>query len=87
MMNFFKEETKQRETLMVSHCQEVTNEEVVVVDLVNIESHICPLLVKKTPYLWNKVQASNTQVQYMFKVSKTKAIFDFLVKEKFITFP
>ena len=28
-----------------------------------------------------------TQVQYTFKVAKLEKIFDFLVKEKFITFP
>ena len=35
----------------------------------------------------NKAQIIGTQVRYTFEVAKTKEIFDFLVKEKFITFP
>ena len=47
----------------------------------------CPLLVEKTSDVWKKVQIIDIQVQYPFEVAKTKEIFDFLVKEKFITFP
>ena len=47
----------------------------------------CPLLVEKTPDVWKKAQIVDTQVQYTFEVAKTEEIFDFLVKEKFITFP
>ena len=46
-----------------------------------------PLLVEKTPDVWKKAQIVNTQVQYTFEVAKTEEIFDFPVKEKFITFP
>lgn len=42
-----KEETQCRKTSMGSYCLEVTNEEVATADLVNIDSHIYPLLVKK----------------------------------------
>ena len=47
----------------------------------------CHLLVEKTHDLWKKAQIVGMQVHYTFKVAKTKEIFDFLVKEKFITFP
>ena len=50
-------------------------------------SFTCPLLVEKKPDLWKKSQTSNTQAQYIFEVAKIEEIFDFLVKEKFITFP
>ena len=45
------------------------------------------MLVRKTPDLWKKTHATSAQPQYTFEVSKTEEIFDFLVKEKFITFP
>ena len=47
----------------------------------------CPILVEKATDLWKKAQIVGTQVQYTFEVVKIKEIFDFLVKEKFITFP
>ena len=47
----------------------------------------CPLLVEKTLDVWKKAQIVDIQVQYTFEVAKTEEIFDFLVKEKFITFP
>ena len=72
---------------MGTYYQEINFEEVVVADPLSIGSFICPLLVKKTLDLWKKSQASNTQVQYAFDVAKTKEIFNFLLKEKFITFP
>ena len=37
--------------------------------------------------VWKKAQIVDTQVQYTFELTKTEEIFDFLVKEKFITFP
>ena len=67
---------------MGTYCQEVKSGEIVVVDLLSVGSFICPLLVKKAPDLWKKSQTSNT-----FDVTKTEEIFDFLLKEKFITFP
>ena len=45
------------------------------------------MLVRKTLDLWKKTHAISAQPQYTFEVSKTEEIFDFLVKEKFITFP
>ena len=57
------------------------------VDLSVIGTFTCPLLVEKTPDVWNKTQIVDTHVQYTFEVVKTEEIFDFLVKEKFITFP
>ena len=42
---------------------------------------------RKAHDLWKKTQIVGTQVQYIFEVVKTEEIFDFLVKEKFITFP
>ena len=45
------------------------------------------LLVEKTLDVWKKAQIVDTQVQYTFEVAKTKEIFDFLVKQEFITFP
>ena len=44
-----------------------------------------PLLVEKTLDVWKKIQIVDTQIQCTFEVEKTKEIFDFLVKEKFIT--
>ena len=44
------------------------------------------LLVEKTLDVWKKAQIVDTQVQYTFEVAKIDEIFDFLVKEKFITF-
>ena len=57
------------------------------VDLSTTGTFTCPLLVEKTPNVWKKAQIVHTQVQYTFEVAKTKEIFNFLVKEKFITFP
>ena len=56
-------------------------------DLSATETFTCPLLVEKTPDVWKKTQIVDTQFQYTFEVAKTKEIFDFIVKEKFITFP
>ena len=72
---------------MGTYCHEVNYEEIVVVDLPIIGSFICTLLVKKASDLWKKSQTSNTQAQYTFNVAKIEEIFDFLLKEKFITFP
>ena len=82
-----REESQQRKTSMGTYCQEVNSEEITVEDLLNIGSFICPLLVKKALDLWKKSHTSNTQVQYTFDVAKIEEIFDFLLKEKFITFP
>ena len=43
-------------------------------------------MIEKAPDLWKKKQIVGMQVQYTFEVAKTEEIFDFLVKEKFITF-
>ena len=56
-------------------------------DLSTIGTFTCPLSVEKLPDLWNKVQIVGTHVQYTFEVLKTNELFDFLVKEKFISFP
>ena len=55
-------------------------------DLSSTRTFTCPLLVEKAPDVWKKAQIVDTQVQYTFEVAKTREIFDFLVKEKFITF-
>ena len=81
-----KEESYQRKKSMGTYCQEV-NQEVAVVDLSTTRTFTCHLLVENTFYVWNKAQIVDTQVQYTFEVAKTEEIFDFLVKEKFITFP
>ena len=47
----------------------------------------CPFLVEKAPDVWKKTQIVGTQIQYTFEVAKIEEIFDFPVKEKFITFP
>ena len=82
-----KEENQRRKTSMGTYCQEVNYEEVTIAYLLSTCSFIFPLLVKKTPDLWKKPHASNTQVQYTFDVAKTEEIFDFILKEKFIIFP
>ena len=72
---------------MGTYFQEFHNQEVAIADLSTQGSCICPLLIKKTPELWKKSYATSAQPQYNFEVSKTEEIFDYLVKEKFITFP
>ena len=57
------------------------------VDLFATRTFTCLLLVEMTLYVWKKTQIVDTQVQYTFEVEKIEEIFDFLVKEKFITFP
>ena len=57
------------------------------VDLSTRGAFTCSLLVENALDLWKKAQIVGIQVQYTFEVAKTKEIFDFLVKEKFITFP
>ena len=71
---------------MGTYCQEV-NQELVVPNLSTTRTSTCPLLVEKTHNVWKKAQIVDTQVQYTFEVAKTVEIFDFPVKEKFITFP
>ena len=71
---------------MGTYCQEV-NQEVVMTNLSTTWTFTCPLLVEKTLDLWKKAQIIGIQVQYTFEVAKIEEIFDFLVKEKFITFP
>ena len=62
------------------------NQEVTLADLCTIGTFTCPVLVEKALDFWKKAQIVGTQVQYTFEVAKTAEIFDFLVKEKFITF-
>ena len=50
----FREESQRRKTSMGSYCHEVNSEEITILDLLSTGSFICPLLVKKTPYLWKK---------------------------------
>ena len=45
------------------------------------------VLEEKAPDVWKKTQIVDTQVQYTFEVAKKEEIFDFQMKEKFITFP
>ena len=72
---------------MGTYYQEVNYEEIALADLPSTGSFIRSLLVKKVSNLWKKLQTSNTQAQYTYDVAKTEEIFDFLMKEKFITFP
>ena len=81
-----KEESYRRKKSMGTYCQEV-NQEVAVADLSTTGTFTCHLLVEKTPNVWKKTQIVDTQVQYTFEVAKIEEIFDFLVNEKFITFP
>ena len=43
--------------------------------------------MKKALDLWKKSETSNTQALYTFDAAKIEEIIDFLLKEKFITFP
>ena len=81
-----KEESYRRKKSMGTYCQGV-NQEVVVADLSTTETFTYPFLIEKASGLWKKAQIVGTQVQCTFEVAKTKEIFNFLVKEKFITFP
>ena len=58
-----------------------------IADLSAIGTFTCLLLVEKTPDVWKNTQIIDTQVQYTFEVAKIEEIFDFLVKENFISFP
>ena len=82
-----REESQWRKISMGTCGREVNYEEIAKSYLLSIGSFICPLLVEKAPNLLKKSQTSNTQVQYTFYVAKTKEIFYFLLKKKFITFP
>ena len=82
-----KEESYRRRKSMGTYCQEV-NQDVAVTDLSTTRTFTCLLFfVKKALDFWKKAQIIGTHIQYTFKVVKTGEIFDFLVKEKFITFP
>ena len=81
-----KKESYRRKKSMGTYCQEV-NQEVAMANLSTIGTFTCSLLVEKTLDLWKNAQIIGTQVQYTFEVVKIEEIFDFLVKEKFITFP
>ena len=72
---------------MRTYYQEVHNYKVAIADLTTQGYCVCLMLVRKTPDLWKKTHATSAQPQYTFEVYKTEEIFDFLVKEKFITFP
>ena len=80
-----KEESYQRKKSMGTYCQEV-NQEVAMSSLSTTGTFTYHLLVEKALEVWKKTQIVGTQVQYTFKVGKTKEILDFLMKEKFITF-
>ena len=80
-----KEESYRMKKSMGTYCQE-ENQEVAVVDLSATGTFTNPLSVEKAHNVWKKAQIVDTQVQYTFEVAKTEEIFDFLVKEKFITF-
>ena len=82
----FKEESYWRKKSMGTYYQEV-DQEVAVAYLSTAGTFTCPLLVEKALDLWNKTQTAGSQVQYTFEVVKTKEVFNFFVKEKFITFP
>ena len=80
-----KEESYRRKKPMRNYCHKV-NQEVAVADLFATGTFTCPLLVEKTLDVWKKEQIVDTRVQYTFEVVKIEEIFDFLMKEKFITF-
>ena len=54
-----KEESQWRKSSMGTYCQKVNFEEIVIANLLSIGSFICPLLVKKAPDLWKKLQTFN----------------------------
>ena len=82
-----KEESQKRKTSMGTYCQEVNSEKITVTELLSTGFFIYHLLVKKALDLWKKSHNFNTQVQYNFDATKIEEIFDFLLKNKFITFP
>ena len=56
-----KEESYRRKKSMGTYCQEV-NQEVAMADLSTTGTFTCPLLVEKTPNVWEKAQIVYTQV-------------------------
>ncbi|XP_075515390.1 uncharacterized protein LOC142550033 [Primulina tabacum] len=81
-----REESYKKKTAMGSYYQEV--EDVALAEIRSAGSCIVPLLKKKPaePEKKNSSQIPK-DMHYTFDVSKTEEVFDFLVKEKFITFP
>ncbi|XP_075473900.1 uncharacterized protein LOC142504945 [Primulina tabacum] len=81
-----REESYKKKTAMESYYQEV--EDVALEDIRSAGSCTVPLLKKKPaePEKKNSSQIPK-DMQYTFDVSKIMEVFDFLVKEKFITFP
>ncbi|XP_073033796.1 uncharacterized protein [Primulina eburnea] len=81
-----REESYKKKTAMGSYYQEV--EDVSLADIRSADSCTVSLLKKKPaePEKKNSSQLPK-DMQYTFDVSKTDEVFDFLVKEKFITFP
>ena len=79
-----REESQWRKTTIGSYCLEVDAQEIVMADLNNSGSCVCPLLIKKTPKAWKKTSNSSTS-QFSFDVAKIEEIFYFLLKEKFMT--
>lgn len=81
-----KEETYKNKTTVGTYYQEV--EDVVLAEIRANGSCVCPLLKKKQADSGKKNSTQPAKdVQYTFDVSKTEDIFDFLAKEKFISFP
>ncbi|XP_075500113.1 uncharacterized protein LOC142538697 [Primulina tabacum] len=80
-----REESYKKKTAMGSYYQEV--EDVALAEIRSAGSCTVLLLKKKPAELEKK---NNSQLpkdmQYTFDVSKTEEVFDFLVKEKFVTF-
>ncbi|XP_073025118.1 uncharacterized protein [Primulina eburnea] len=81
-----REESYKKKTALGSYYQEV--EDVALAEIRSAGSCTIPLLKKKPaePEKKNSFQLPK-DMQYTFDVSKTEEVFDFLVKEKFITFP
>ncbi|XP_050233321.1 uncharacterized protein LOC126681809 [Mercurialis annua] len=82
-----REESHKKKFAIDTYYQEVGSYETAVADLTATSSCTCPMLIKKVPDGWKIRQNSNAQPLYTFEASKTEEIFNFLLKEKFITMP
>ncbi|XP_075473940.1 uncharacterized protein LOC142504997 [Primulina tabacum] len=81
-----REESYKKRTTMGSYYQEV--EDVILVEIRSTGSCTVHLLKKNPAEPETNISSQLPKdMQYTFDVSKTEEVFDFLVKEKFITFP
>ncbi|XP_065877525.1 uncharacterized protein [Euphorbia lathyris] len=84
--DLLREESHRKKSAMGTYCQKIYHE-VAVADLKSTGTHVCPLLHSTGGHDAAKKSFNDKPPQFSFDVSKSDALFDFLLKEKFITLP